>query len=85
MTLRPEPYHHLVREKTFRGLDGLARVAEARGVSLPALAMAWVLSHPLTTAVIIGPRKPEHLDPASAALEIKLGKEERAELAAFFV
>src|SRR5881392_998068 len=32
MTLRPEPYHHLVNERTFAGLAALSEEARARGV-----------------------------------------------------
>jgi aryl-alcohol dehydrogenase-like predicted oxidoreductase len=84
MTLRPEPYARLTQERTFRALEAFRERAAARGVTMAALAMAWVLSHPLTTAVITGPRRPEHLDPAEAALEIRLSPEERAELASLF-
>ena len=84
MTLRPEPYHHLVQERTFAGLESFRKKAQQRGVSMAALAMAWALSHPLTTAIIIGPRKPQHLEPAREALQIKLTGAERDELVALF-
>jgi aryl-alcohol dehydrogenase-like predicted oxidoreductase len=84
MTLRPEPYQHLTQERIFRALEAFRERAVARGVTMAALAIAWVLSHPLTTAVITGPRRPDHLDPAEAALEIRLSAEERAELASLF-
>jgi aryl-alcohol dehydrogenase-like predicted oxidoreductase len=84
MTLRPEPYAHLVDERTFEGLARLRAHAEKRGVTMAALAIAWVLSHPRTTAVIVGPRRPEHLDPAEAALEIDLTEGERREIASCF-
>lgn len=84
MTLRPEPYLHLDRERTFRALDRFRENARERGVSMAALAIGWVLSHPGTTAVVTGPRKPEHLDPAEAALDIHLSEAERGEIAALF-
>jgi aryl-alcohol dehydrogenase-like predicted oxidoreductase len=80
MTLRPESYQHLVNETTFAGLLALAEEARARGVLMSTLALAWVLHHPLMTAAIVGPRRPEHLDPALAALEITLSAEETARL-----
>ena len=46
MTLRPEPYQHLLRAEIFRGLDALADEARARGVEMSALALAWVLQPP---------------------------------------
>lgn len=84
MTLRPEPYRHLEDESIFAGLDALKTYAEKRGSDMPSMALAWVLSHPLVTSAIIGPRKPEHFEPAKKAMEIKLTKEEREAIAKLF-
>jgi aryl-alcohol dehydrogenase-like predicted oxidoreductase len=84
MTLRPEPYQGLLNERVFGGLDKLRAYAAERGTGMAALALAWVMSHPLVTAPIIGPRRPEHLDPARRALEIRLNEDERAMIGAFF-
>lgn len=84
MTLRPGPYQTLLTEKTFRALEALRAQAEERGTDMAALALAWVLSHPLVTAPIVGPRRPEHLEPARRALEIALTTEEQATLAGYF-
>jgi len=43
-----------------------------------------VLSHPQVTAVVVGPRRPEQLEPALAALELRLAPAERDELAELF-
>jgi aryl-alcohol dehydrogenase-like predicted oxidoreductase len=40
----------------------LAKLAEEAGLTLPHLAVGFVLSHPAITSVIIGPRTMEHLD-----------------------
>ena len=84
MTLRPEPYLHLVTDRVFHGLDALAEAARARGVSMDALALAWVLHQPQVNAAIIGPRTPAHLASALAAIDIALTPREAAELAAVF-
>jgi aryl-alcohol dehydrogenase-like predicted oxidoreductase len=84
MTLRPEPYLHLDSDRVHRGLDRLAEAADARGVSVDALALAWVLHHPQVDAALIGPRTPAHLASALAALEIRLSADEAAALAAAF-
>jgi aryl-alcohol dehydrogenase-like predicted oxidoreductase len=84
MTLRPEPYLHLATEQIFRGLDGLAAAARARGVAMDALALAWVLHQPRVDAVILGPRTPAHLDSALSALTVSLSTDEVAALAAPF-
>jgi aryl-alcohol dehydrogenase-like predicted oxidoreductase len=84
MTLRPEPYSHLDREPVYAGLDALARAASDRGVGMATLALAWVLADTRVTAVIVGPRRPEHLKPAAAALGLQLSAAERDELAGPF-
>jgi 1-deoxyxylulose-5-phosphate synthase len=84
MTLRPEPYLHLVTDRVFHGLERFAEAARARGVSMDALALAWVLHHPRVDGAIVGPRTPAHLDSALAAIDIALSAPEAAELAALF-
>jgi aryl-alcohol dehydrogenase-like predicted oxidoreductase len=84
MTLRPEPYVHLAVERVFRGLDGLAEAARARGVTIEALALAWVLHQPQVDAAIVGPRTPAHLASALAAFDVTLSASEAAALAALF-
>jgi aryl-alcohol dehydrogenase-like predicted oxidoreductase len=64
MTMRPEPYEHLRTKSVYDGLDRLAELGD------PAeLAIAWLLADPRVTAVVVGPRRPEQLAPALAALE----------------
>jgi aryl-alcohol dehydrogenase-like predicted oxidoreductase len=84
MTQRPEPYADLVNDQTFRALEQFQAAAAERGVEPAALAIAWVLSHPQVTAVVVGPRGPEQLEPALAALEVRLSPQERDELAELF-
>jgi aryl-alcohol dehydrogenase-like predicted oxidoreductase len=84
MTLRPEPYEELASEKTFRALEAFEAAAAVRSVEPAALAIAWVLSDPRVTAVVIGPRRPKHLEPALAALEVRLSAGERDGLAGLF-
>jgi aryl-alcohol dehydrogenase-like predicted oxidoreductase len=84
MTQRPEPYRHLDDEAVYDGLDRLAAAAAKRGVELPTLAFAWILSDPRVHALVAGPRRPEHLEPAVAALDLQLSGPERDELASFF-
>ena len=84
MTLRPEPYRHLESERTFRALDRFASAARERGVDTATLAIAWLLAHPQVDAVIVGPRRLEHLEPARRALEIGLSSAECVQIAALF-
>jgi aryl-alcohol dehydrogenase-like predicted oxidoreductase len=80
MTQRPEPYAALVSERTFDVLDRLDALAAARGTSLAALALAWLLADERVTQVVIGPGRPEHLEPAREALAHPLTADERAQV-----
>jgi aryl-alcohol dehydrogenase-like predicted oxidoreductase len=84
MTLRPGPYEAFEAERTFEGLEALDAAARQHGVDMATLALAWVLSHPLVTAAVVGPRRPQHLEPARAALELELSDADREELGALF-
>ena len=80
MTQRPEPYAALVAERTFSLLDALEALAQARGVSTPAVALGWLLADERVTQIVIGPARPEHLEPVREALAHPLGNEELAHL-----
>jgi aryl-alcohol dehydrogenase-like predicted oxidoreductase len=84
MTQRPEPYAAFDDERVWRGLERLRAAAGERGVDMPTLAFAWLLSNPDVTAVVVGPRRPEHLEPARRALELDLSPQERTKLAGHF-
>jgi aryl-alcohol dehydrogenase-like predicted oxidoreductase len=79
MTMRPEPYEHLRDDAVFDRLERLEELGD------PAtLAFAWLLADPRVTGVVVGPRRPEHLAPALAALAAPPGAAEIAELSTLF-
>ena len=84
MTMRPEPYRHLDDGTVYDGLDRLDEAARERGLDMPTLALAWLLADPRVSSVVTGPRRPEHLEPALAALDVSLTDSERDELASLF-
>ena len=51
-------------------------LAEARGIPMAQVALAWMLSKPVITSPIIGATKPHHLEDAVAALSVQLTPEE---------
>ncbi|GAB3966493.1 aldo/keto reductase [Actinoallomurus acanthiterrae] len=57
-------------------VDAVQRIAEARGVSMATVAMAWVLKNPVVSAPIVGATKPHHLADAAAALDVRLTDDE---------
>ncbi len=56
--------------------DAVQRVAEARGLPMAQVALAWVLRNPAVSAPIVGPTKPHHLPDAVAALDVELCDDE---------
>src|SRR6185503_15496828 len=61
-------------------VDAVQRVAEARGVPMAQVALAWVLSKPVVSCPIVGATKPNHLQDAVAALNLDLTDGETNEL-----
>jgi aryl-alcohol dehydrogenase-like predicted oxidoreductase len=80
MTQRPDPYQALVSDATFDRLDRLSALARERGMTLAGLALAWLLSDERVTQIVVGPMRPEHLDPLREALAHPLSTLERREL-----
>ncbi|BCB88156.1 aldo/keto reductase [Phytohabitans suffuscus] len=61
-------------------VDAVHTVADARGIPMARVALAWVLSHPVVAAPIVGATAPSHLDDAAGAVDIALSDRERAVL-----
>jgi 1-deoxyxylulose-5-phosphate synthase len=64
------------QESDFQVVDHVTQIANKRGVNNVQVALAWILQQPGLTAPIIGATKPNHLNDALKALELKLGAEE---------
>ena len=60
----------------------VAQVAEARGVPMAQVALAWVARHPAVSAPIVGATKAGHIDDAVASVAIELTDDEVAALEA---
>ncbi len=61
-------------------VDGVNRMAEAKGIPPAQLSFAWLLGKSAVTAPIVGASKPHHLDDAVAALQVRLSADEIATL-----
>jgi aryl-alcohol dehydrogenase-like predicted oxidoreductase len=66
----------------FRVLTGLEAAAARLGESPAGLALAWAITSPGVTSVLIGARTPAHVDQALAAVAMEMPEELRAELSA---
>lgn len=62
-------------ERNRTKLEGWEKLCADMGEKPADVALAWVLSNPVVTAPIIGPRTIEQLDGAMAALDVVIGDE----------
>jgi 1-deoxyxylulose-5-phosphate synthase len=84
MALRPGPYEQLRNAETFDALERFAKLAKDRGLDAPTLAFAWLFAQKHVAAVVVGPRRPDQLEPALRGLDHRLSQAEAAEVAALF-
>jgi aryl-alcohol dehydrogenase (NADP+) len=59
-------------DREFATVDALKALADAAGMSLVTLAVAWVLANPVITSPIIGASRAEQLADSLAALDVTL-------------
>jgi len=71
-----------LHEAGFRILAGLEGKAAELGTTATLLALAWAMTHPDITSVLIGARSPEQVDQALEAGALGMTPELRAELSA---
>src|SRR6195952_5485873 len=69
-----------VQERTWDVLEAVQSVAEARGVSMAQVALAWLADRPAVTSVILGARTGEQLTDNLGAAELHLEAAETAAL-----
>lgn len=64
-------------ECNFRRLDRLHRLARERGVTVPQLAVAWIMNQPLTVHALVGAANRDELAASIAGAELQLTPAER--------
>lgn len=70
----------MLTEETFDMLDVLRGIADKNGITMPQLAVSWLLSKPHVTSVILGGSKPEHFSQVYDACEIVVDPDDLAEI-----
>jgi aryl-alcohol dehydrogenase-like predicted oxidoreductase len=75
-----EAYDRRAVERNFRVVDAAGEIAEARGATIPQVALAWLLGTEGVTAPIVGPRTFEQLEDVLGADGLALTTDERARL-----
>ena len=64
------------KEKAWDCIDAMRPMAEARGVSVARVALAWLLHQPQVTSVILGAKRPEQLADNIAATDVVLSPDD---------
>ena len=67
-------------ERTWRIIEAVERVAEARGVPMSRVALSWVTNRPAVTSTILGARTLEQLEENLRSADLRLTPEEVAVL-----
>ncbi len=68
------------RERTWNVLEAVQDVAEARGVTMPQVALAWLRARPAVSSVILGARTTDQLRDNLGSADLVLTAEETARL-----
>ena len=68
------------RDRAYDCIDAMRPIAQAHGVSVAQIALAWLLHQPQVTSVIIGAKRPEQLADNLAATQVALTADELAQL-----
>lgn len=68
------------KDRAFDCIDVMRVIAEAKGVSVAQIALAWLLHQPVVSSVIIGAKRPDQLDDNIAATHIRFTEEELRQL-----
>ncbi|MEV4261593.1 aldo/keto reductase [Kribbella sp. NPDC049584] len=76
-----ESWYRRSRNQRVRDVvDAVREIAEARGISMAQVALAWLVDRPTVTSVILGARTLEQLEDNLAAADLHLTEEETTEL-----
>ncbi len=77
-------YERYENDRVYDALEAFEHEAFGRGVSMAGLAIAWLISEPEVTAVVVGPTRAEHLEPVLEAVALELTSAERTHLRGLF-
>src|SRR5438552_192739 len=68
------------KERTWKILDAMAPIAKAHHCSPARISLAWLLTRPVVTSVILGAKRLDQLQDNLAAVELKLSEDEITQL-----
>jgi aryl-alcohol dehydrogenase-like predicted oxidoreductase len=83
LAIAPNHIDMYFHERGWRVLSRLREKSADLGMPMVKLAMAWTMSHPDVTAVLVGARESRHIDNALEAYEMAMDQDLRAEMSAW--
>ncbi len=75
-----EAYDRRGTRRTWDVIDAVQKIADERGVSMAAIALAWVSDRPAVASTILGPRTAQQLETNLRAADLHLSPAETAAL-----
>lgn len=75
-----EAYDRRGTDRTWRIIEAVEQVAQARGVSMAEVALSWVTNRPAVTSTILGARTTQQLRANLRSVDVELTPEENAAL-----
>ncbi len=76
-------YRRRLNDRIYDVVDGVRELADAKGVSMSQLALAWCAQQPGVTSPIIGPRTMEQFDDNLKALDVEITEDDRKQIDRF--
>jgi aryl-alcohol dehydrogenase-like predicted oxidoreductase len=64
------------KDRAYDCIDAMRLIAQAKGVSVAQIALAWLLHQPQVTSVIVGAKRPDQLADNLAAAQVSLSADE---------
>jgi len=68
------------RDRGYGVIEAMRPIADAHGVSVARIALAWLLHQEVVTSVIVGAKRPDQLADNLAAIDVRLSAEDLAAL-----
>lgn len=68
------------RDRGYGVIEAMRPIADAHGVSVARIALAWLLHQDVVTSVIVGAKRPDQLADNLAAIDVRLSAEDLAAL-----
>ncbi|MHB8376928.1 MAG: aldo/keto reductase [Dehalococcoidia bacterium] len=76
-------YRRRLNDRIYDVVEALGEMAQAKGVTMSQLALAWCMQQPGVTSPIIGPRTMEQFEDNMGALAVEIAEDERKQIDRF--